>query len=75
MGYNATERNAWGGISDETYYDAAKGLPERFDGYRRLWRVPGFLPERLQNVLHGGEPELPEKAEIRRAPLLDAAKQ
>ena len=45
-----------------------KPLPEPERPDRRLRRVPGFLPERLQDELHGGEPGLPEEVNA-----LDAA--
>ena len=48
-----------GGITDEAYSDGREVLPEGEPPAWRLRRVPGFLPERLQDQLHGGEPVLP----------------
>ena len=53
----------------EAHSDHPEALPEPERPDRRLRRVPGFLPERLQNELHGGKPVLPEEVNA-----LDAAK-
>lgn len=57
-----------GGCNDETYQNLEQSKFEKICGKRRLRRVPGFLPERLQDELHGGEPVLPEEVNA-----LDAA--
>ena len=54
--------------TDEAHSDHPEALPEPERPDRRLRRVPGFLPERLQDELHGGEPVLPEEVNA-----LDAA--
>ena len=46
---------------NEAHNDFTKQKLGRVNAKRRMWRVPDVLSERLQNILHCGQPELREK--------------